>query len=760
VDESRKASLELAERRGQEEEALARTTQAFAENEIGVISLREELSDKRSRLQTLQEIQASYEGFDRGVRAVMLKAGSEAREQGIFGLVADVISTPSHYEKAVEAALGERLQHVLVESREKGLELVHYLKSIAEGRSSFLPVPEPTQALEVHEADTSRPGILAAAWKEVHCEEALVPVVRALLGTVVIVQDLDTGWAYARNGGEGLTLVTLDGEVLRADGSVTGGVLEGPAVGALRKKREIAELTEEVTRVEERYNETLTRHYALQKQIGNLEGVLKGLSKNQHAEELSLATQEKDLHRAGEELARVRERLGALGGEEGQLSQSLEALLAEEESSRGEVLHGQTDRAGREDKVRQLTAELEAVKGRVELAQSDLTTLKVKVASHSERGDSVRRDVERLAAQNAELAGRITRLEETIREGGARLMELEARVLQTQEGHGAARATYEAKLAELEGRRKAQHEGTAQLHADELALRELRTQVDALTQGLSQLSLRERELVLELSHLAESVRDRHQVELTEELARFQDLALPEGAETRLAEIRGQVERMGEINLTAIDEHQELSGRFEFLSTQKKDLEDSIRSLKEAIHRIDATSRERFKETFHIVNDKFQQIYPRLFGGGRAQLLLTEEGPNAEPGVEIVAQPPGKKLQNVNLFSGGEKALTAVALIFAIFLIKPTPFCLLDEVDAPLDEGNVGRYNEMVREMSKQSQFILITHNKRTMEIADTLYGVTMEEPGISKLVSVRISEHAEQQAPETAQDVVPEAQAS
>ena len=745
VDETRKASLELAERKGQEEEALARTHQAFAENEVGVISLREELSDKRSRLETQQEIRASYEGFDRGVRAVMLKAGSQAREEGIFGLVADVIDTPSQYERAIEAALGERLQHVLVESREKGLELVQYLKSIAEGRSSFLPVPAPTASLEVSEPDTSRQGVLAAAWREVRCEEALVPVVRALLGKVVIVQDLESGWAYSRDGGEGLTLVTLDGEVLRADGSVTGGVLEGPAVGALRKKREIAELTEEVTRVEERYNETLTRHYALQKQIGQLEGVLRGLAKNQHAEELSLATQEKDLHRAGEELARVRERLGALGSEEDQLSQVLSALLSEEESSRGEVAHGQTDRASREEKVRQLTAELEAQKGRAELAQTDLTGLKIKVASHSERGDSVRRDVERLSAQNAELAGRLARLEETIREGGARLEELEARVQQTQEGHLGARAQYDEKLATLEGRRRAQHEGTSQLRVDDQALRERRVQVDALTQGLSQLSLRERELVLELSHLTESVRERHQVELAEELGRFHDVALPDGAEERLVELRGTVERMGEINLTAIDEHQELSGRFEFLSGQKQDLESSISQLKEAIVKIDATSRERFKETFQIVDEKFQQIYPRLFGGGRAQLLLTEDAANGEPGVEIVAQPPGKKLQNVNLFSGGEKALTAVALIFAIFLIKPTPFCLLDEVDAPLDEGNVGRYNEMVREMSKQSQFILITHNKRTMEIADTLYGVTMEEPGISKLVSVKISEAAQQQ---------------
>jgi chromosome segregation protein len=197
--------------------------------------------------------------------------------------------------------------------------------------------------------------------------------------------------------------------------------------------------------------------------------------------------------------------------------------------------------------------------------------------------------------------------------------------------------------------------------------------------------------------------------------------------------------MGEINLTAIREHDEVRQRYEYLSKQKLDLENSIAQLREAIIKINRTSRDRLRETFEMVNARFAYVFPRLFQGGKAGLALLEEGGDVlDAGVEIFAQPPGKRLQSVNLLSGGEKALTAVALIFAIFLIKPTPFCLLDEVDAPLDEGNVGRYSDLVREISKVSQFILITHNKRTMQIADTLYGVTMEEPGCSKLVSVNL----------------------
>jgi chromosome segregation protein len=205
------------------------------------------------------------------------------------------------------------------------------------------------------------------------------------------------------------------------------------------------------------------------------------------------------------------------------------------------------------------------------------------------------------------------------------------------------------------------------------------------------------------------------------------------------ELQKLVDEMGEVNLTAIEDYRVLEERFNFLSEQKNDLEESLHALQKAIQRINRTTRKRFMETFQLVNAKFQEVFPRLFCGGQAELRLTNEEDLLETGIDIIVQPPGKKLQNVTLLSGGEKALTAVALIFSIFLIKPSPFCLLDEVDAPLDDANIGRFNEIVREMTAFSQFIMITHSKTTMAVADTLYGVTMEDPGVSKLVSVRLN---------------------
>jgi len=738
VLETRQSAQDIAERRGHEETSLLETRQSFAESEIRVIAAREAHSDKRSRLTSLEEIQRNYEGFDRGVRAVMLKVGDRAREEGVFGLVSDVIATEARFEKAIEAALGERLQHVVVEDRSKGLSFVEHLKALSEGRSTFVPA-----AREAPPPAAPPPEGATSAMDVVRCEDALRPLVASLLGEVRILPDLASARAHAEGDGRAFTLVTLDGEVLRPDGSVTGGVLEGPAVGALQKKREIAELQLEVKALEEQYTELLTRHYSLQKQMGHTEGVLKGLAKHQHAEELSLATQEKDLHQAGAELSRLRERLQVLEQEDAHHRATLESLGQEEDGLRGQLLHGTADRDRRDERARLLASELESLRARAEGASEKLTALRVKVAQSAERGEAGRAEIVRLRATVEEISSRLTRLEEVINQGTARLAELAAQITAASARRAAGLTDLGQKSAALDERRAAHAVEAGAVREQEAAFRELRTHLDQLTAGLSQISLKERELTMEMQHLVSQIQERHQADLHHELSRYH-LApgLPSGTDQKLKELRQQVERMGEINVTAIEEHLEIRERFEFLSGQKKDLEASLHQLTQAIKKIDRTSRDRFQQTFEVVNEKFQQVFPRLFGGGRAGLVLADDPAGGEQGVEIVAQPPGKKLQSVSLLSGGEKALTAVSLIFAIFLIKPTPFCLLDEVDAPLDEGNVGRYNDMVKEMSRQSQFILITHNKRTMEYSDTLYGVTMEEPGISKLVAVKLKEAA------------------
>jgi chromosome segregation protein len=388
-------------------------------------------------------------------------------------------------------------------------------------------------------------------------------------------------------------------------------------------------------------------------------------------------------------------------------------------------------------------AQLDALRARSDVAAAELLNLKVKVAADTERRESIGSALRRIDESRREVEERRARIFATLSEQNARATELRGRVDGTRVDLDRLAADLALVGQELAAARAAHEALQAGGRARDAELRELRARVDAVRGELAATALTAREQALELSHLEEQTRERCQAELRWEVSRFHLERPPAEAEReRLEDLKGQAERMGAINLTAIEEYDELARRHAFMTEQKLDLEASLADLKSAIVKINRASRQRFQETFDRVNEKFQQVFPRLFAGGRAGLVLTQPEGEGEAGVEIFSQPPGKKLQSVNLLSGGEKALTAVALIFAIFLIKPTPFCLLDEVDAPLDDANVGRYNDLVKEMSRTSQFILITHNKRTMETVDTLYGVTMEEPGVSKLVSVRLSERA------------------
>jgi chromosome segregation protein len=750
LGQTRQLKLRLDEQRGAQEELLERTRAEFIQNEAKLITLREELQDRRARLNSLLEVLRNYEGYGRGVRSLMTRAGQgDARESGIFGLVADVVSAPAEYETAVEAVLGDRLQYVIVESHSQGVEAIDWLKSAAEGRASLIPLARLRGGAEggATEPDRSHPGFVATCLDVVGFEPSYERVARFLLADAVIVKDLPSALEIWQASPDKRTLVTLDGEVLDPYGVVTGGPLEGEGHGALQRRREVQELEETVRAFEADFSLAQERHRTLQARLLQLEAHLKSLDKDGRAKELALLEEEKDLARVGEELTRVGDRLGQLELERAQLDESVQSLQREEEEHRVAAATAEAEQGRSDERSREAASALEALRQRNDALSAEVLNLKVKVAADAERRESIGAALRRVEDTRREVDERRGRIFTALSEANARAAELRGRLEGTRVDLGRL-AEDLAKIREELARARGAHEAAqvASRARDDEA-RGLRAAVEEIREGAAEAALTAREQALALAHLEEQTHERCQAELKWEVGRFH-LERPPGDEERerLDELKAQTDRMGAINLTAIEEYDDLAKRHAFLVEQKGDLERSMQDLKQAIVKINRASRERFQETFDRVNEKFQAVFPRLFSGGRAGLVLTQSEGGEEPGVEIFSQPPGKKLQSVNLLSGGEKALTAVSLIFAIFLIKPTPFCLLDEVDAPLDDANVGRYNEMVREMSKTSQFILITHNKRTMEMVDTLYGVTMEEPGVSKLVSVRLSERTKEAA--------------
>jgi chromosome segregation protein len=739
---------ELRERRSAQEDELQRGTDQRRETEALLIRIREELADRRSRLTSLLELQKNFEGYGHGVKAILLRDEDERRRDGVYGLVAEVLRTDPAHERAIEAVLGERLQLVLVESHAAGSRAVEYLRKASQGRASFAPLTEMEQLpLVADTAELGAPEGTVRAVDVVECATEHDRLKRFLLADVFLCDTLASALAlWARDPGR-RTFVSIDGEVVDREGIVSGGSLAGVADGLLHKRRELQDLAGTVQDLEARVALSTAEAHQLSERQTALDTAVRRLLQEEREEELSEIRLERDVARLQEDLVRVSQRTEVLSHERAQLDAAQAEVEREEGFERAAVVAFESEQKDREAKLRALQAELVAAREKSDAVQAEVTRAKVNAAAVAERREGVARALARLAEQRTEVEERLAKLRAELSAADERAAALDAKVEVSRSELAQLLTSGEALRAELGRARALQDEAGERLRGGDEEVRAARAELETVSHKRAAIELRLQEVRLTSTHLEEGVRERHLVELSElaQARRDESLSLDvESAEARMQELRQSIEALGEVSLTAIDEAREVGERHAFLSAQKQDLEDSIARLRAAISRIERASKERFRETFALVNEKFQHVFPRLFRGGRAELQLVADAldPDGEAGVEIVAQPPGKKLSSVNLLSGGEKALTAVSLIFAIFLVKPTPFCLLDEVDAPLDDANVGRYNEMVREMSRSSQFIVITHNKRTMEIADALYGVTMEEAGISKTVSVKLSQKA------------------
>jgi chromosome segregation protein len=707
---------------------LAALRRQIEENENSLLVRREELSRASSRLESLQELERNLEGYGGGVRTVMREA---PRRERFLGMIADLMEVPAEWEVAAEAVLGENLQALLVADSADAWETLAFLQQKG-GRSTFLlPVAPPATffaiagSLPLTERVVPRAGAEAA--------------VASLLQGVFVVPSLEPFLNQALP--LGVTLVTAGGETLTYRGELHGGGQEELDGGLLHKKREMKELASLIGEAEGDVSALQNQRRELREQLQQGEEAQQEIAAALHRKEIKVGDCEKDLGRLRQEAQRVLERLEVLSLEEDQLHEERETLEGQKTAAESGRQEKEGEKLAQENAVTRLQEELRVQRQTLDKIREEVTSRKVAVASLREREEGGRRSLERLEALRQELRGRLVLIKSRQEEAElsqARLGQERERLRVELDVLYRRREEENARYLALRERFDA---GGQQVEEQELALKGVRARLTEARDALATVQLKVRELRMETEHLVQSFLDRYRIDLLEVQDPREDKALdPDVAGRRLGELRRLVDEMGEVNLTAIEEYQELETRYEFLAGQQEDLRQSLEGLQSAITKINRTTRKRFRETFDLVNAKFQEVFPRLFRGGTAELRLTDEQDLLETGIEIVVQPPGKRLQNVNLLSGGEKALTAVALIFSIFLIKPTPFCMLDEVDAPLDDANIGRFNEMVREMSAVSQFIIITHNKRTMEIADSLYGVTMEEPGVSKLVSVRINE--------------------
>jgi chromosome segregation protein len=702
------------------------------------------LQASASRLATLSRLYERKDWTTSGVRAVLRHYNGQGDgEKGVFGVIGDLVETDSTYEKAVEAVLGERMQSIVVRDHTEGLSALQFLKESREGRGSFVPVSLRTR--EDAPAYAGDDGVIAPLTEIVRVPSECRDLVRGLLGGTLLVRDMECALKLWNRNGVWNTYVTLDGDVVTAEGALAGGAQVEGQSGILAVKREIRELEKEIGELSAEASRLKADEEEIRRTKAALE--VRREERFRRREECAGALRQAEQLRAQSEAGRSQAgmTLDSLAQEREYLLGELGRINSESRAMHEAAQISEQAKGEEEERVRELVAALDEKRARMEEAKERLHAGRIELTQLAGRDQTERTAhcalVDTLSGKRAQAEERRRRKAGYEERSGVLAEALEA-------GRSAIEDAA-AELSRLQEKIDRQLGETSAVSALQESLEgglkaERRRETGALDR-LIELRLSVLRVDNDLANLDTLTWQRYETHPA-------DLPAPEaegepeaaaaelaGWESRTGEIRERIAAIGDVNLASIEEHRELSGRTSFLSSQKEDLEKSLDDLAKAIQRINRTTRERFSEAFDRINEKLQEVFPKLFQGGRAFLTLLEEENLLETGVEIVVQPPGKKLLPLKSLSGGEKSLAAASLIFSIFLVKPSPFCLLDEADTALDDANIDRFNALVREMSADYQFLLITHNKRTMELADSLYGITMEKPGISKVVSVNFN---------------------
>ncbi|MBI4767096.1 MAG: chromosome segregation protein SMC [Deltaproteobacteria bacterium] len=694
----------------------------------------------QAQIRNLQEIRDNFQSYQNGVRA-LLQADwpEEVRDYPAFRQVlVEGLETEPGCETAVETALGEALQALMIHDPSVALQGIDYLKDRGQGRASFLTL-KPFGSSEDFSFGPWEGKGLVPLLSKVSAQEEFQTWLNLLLGPFVLVSDLKQGLEVWKNNPGQVCVVTLGGDLIDSRGIISGGSSRNPESGLLFQKNLIHKLELKVGEWREKIDRKKEGILTLETDLAYQINMIKDLENRKEEEEAVILDLEKRLIGYQEETKPIQRRLQLLileedeyrTQEEDQASEE-KALSLQEGILNKEIEDLRINIREREEKTRILEADLEQERQTLTLAYTQLSALK-------EKGEHIGGEWERLKESLHEKQTRQKRLLEKIQTG----KEIQAELIEKASSGEALVKDLGDQVRDFEVQIQAANQtwekGIKQKEDLETALKETRGLLKESEQQENEIRMELAQMVMKIEQLKEQTLEQSGLPPEEVVITYlkgdEDL---EALRAKRREFREKLEQLGEVNLTALEEYNAFKERYDFYHTQEEDLLKSMDSLKRAIQKINFTSKELFLSTFKIIQEKMNEVFPMLFGGGTAKLSLTDEEDPLESGVEIMVHPPGKRVTSMTLLSGGEKALTALALLFSTYLVKPSPFCLLDEIDAFLDEANVERFKGLVRNIVRDSQIILITHNRRIMEMADTLYGVTMEQPGISKLVSVRL----------------------
>jgi len=728
--------IRLGEKRDFASSELEQSKSDLQLNEEDIAKIREDISVKSSRLVSLKEFQEASKWCNEGVKIII---ENKEHSDKFYGVVADHISVPREYEAAVEAVLGEKLQYVVVKSQEDGVQAIDYLKNNQLGRGSFVSVD-----LRNHHAKTYSDEHLNEAQpllEKVKVSEDYRKIADCLLGDVLLISSIENGLSlWKKNGFKG-TFVTPEGDIISPHGVLTGGSGSAVEKSLLATKREISELEVDVTALAAELEVKTNQKNNLVSAISCWEEEISQVKTQIHSLEITVNGRKKDRERFVDDINRLKQRVTVL--EFNKQNLNAEKSEAEEKLQRfsTEIIQKEEE----EKKINEIISvfNLKKEDSRTEINDHEryLTGKKIEKASLEEKKEADLRTISRLRDNISAMENENRAKEEEIITCEKQIVELTQTIENEQTALKDLYSSFAAQEVLLAEKKAEQNREDAQLKIKENEIREIKKKLDELRQQINEMEIQRREVLLNSENLRKAITEKHDVDLANMITGFEKVGEEKMAEliAVLEKNKQLIDTFGEVNLLALNEYEELDKRYNFLSTQITDLNASLNVLQRTITRINKISRARFAETFEAINICFKEVFTQIFPGGHGELLLTDENDLLETGVDIDIQVPGKRKQNVSLLSGGEKSLVAVALIFAILKYRPSPFLVLDEVDAALDDANTNLFNRLIKDVAQSSQVVMITHNKSTMEVADTLFGVTMQKQGISTLVSVNLN---------------------
>ena len=733
-DKKNKATKSLNEISSKSEE----TERKIKEYDDTINKLSSEYRIKESRLKFLKETEREKEGYIRSVKNLLLDCEKDnSLRKGLHGVLASILKTPKEYETAIEMTLGVALQNVVTETEQDAKKLVEHLRKNNLGRASFLPISTVKgKKLEKYNSKNIN-GIQGIASDLVEYNKKYEQIVLSFLGRTVIVDDMDTAIALAKQNNYSFRIVTLKGDLINPSGAITGGSVAQKTVNILGRAREIEDLEKElkkinskIEKIQQEKEEYLNDSESVLEEINSLEKSLQEI-------DIVYASDKQKLISVEENISRIEKRLEKLKEEQKELEEQKEENLNNKEQEELDIKKLSDENIELNTVIEQFANLNKDNQAYIDNLNMDVTNLKISVSSFDESESSIDEMVERInldiennnssiesklkqkenikldneTLENniKELLEKINEIDEKVNNSGNQVNELKAQRIEKNNNLSKAEKDYESQFEVIEG----------------------------LKEQIVKIDVKKSKLEQDIEDVVNKLWEEY--ELTpNNVGEYKKPENVQSTTKQVNKLRSQIKELGSINVDSIEEYNTTKQRYDFMCEQRLDLEDGIAKLKKVIQDMTSTMKTQFAKQFEIINKNFGEVFKELFGGGKAELILTDPENILECGIDIHVQPPGKKLQNMTLLSGGEKAFTAIALLFAILKINPSPFCVLDEIEAALDDVNVFRYADYLKKFTDNTQFLVITHRKGTMEAADTVYGITMEENGISKLLSMKL----------------------